>query len=527
MRELARRLRSEGEEGLALVLAVVVLAVMTLTTVAMINFTNSNQHDSALKQSGQNAYTLAEAALNQALGQLASHYYTTTKTAYNNSTSFSTSWFPTTYSSTTPNQQQAPGNATNCTTTSTCMSWGLVSWTPCASACAYDIGTAVLFGKGVVPNPTGGSTLSRTVTTSVLVQQPPSYVPTPDYWQEIYSGGPPTSGCDVTMGQGVDITAPVYIGGNLCLNNAAVIHGSTVTLRVFGWLWLRNSAKVGAQNGNPARVTAAQINEGCSNSNNTQPSTTPLSCQVNKGGGDVWDNTPSGLHTATTPASEAPPTVDFAGISQAQLDASPGISCTNGRLYTESPFNLTPSASYTCTVTDGSTTIGKVAYTYNTAGASILQLQGVVYFPNGLYIDARTSGVKYTGIGSLFTGGAITTANNALLCVAIASGDCDFANATNTGSADVWDATQNLLLLEAHGAVTGTNLHFQGGVYSDTSITMGGGQGTTQGPLVTPLYIYPGQQLNGSFPTFPSILSGSGGTPPAPYVLVPQGNGKF
>ena len=91
-----------------------------------------------------------------------------------------------------------------------------------------------------------------------------------------------------------------------------------------------------------------------------------------------------------------------------------------------------------------------------------------------------------------------------------------FPNAQTT-----WDATKNLLLLQAEGAVTGTNFHFQGGIYSDTSITLGGGGGGTagtQGPLICPHTITVGQQLNGSFPDFPEITSGSLGTK-TPYTL--------
>jgi hypothetical protein len=113
------------------------------------------------------------------------------------------------------------------------------------------------------------------------------------------------------------------------------------------------------------------------------------------------------------------------------------------------------------------------------------------------------------------------------MCVAIASGNCDFANANNSGSSNYWDTTKSLLLIQTVGAIAATNLHFQGGLYSATSINLGGGQSQTQGPLITPGGLAVGQQLSGSFPTFPLIQAGSLGTPPPPFTLGKPYGGSF
>ena len=60
-------------------------------------------------------------------------------------------------------------------------------------------GTVVLKGTGSVPNPTGGSNRTATVTTKVDVSQPPALVATPVYWKGIYAGKPATSGCDLDL----------------------------------------------------------------------------------------------------------------------------------------------------------------------------------------------------------------------------------------------------------------------------------------------------------------------------------------
>jgi Tfp pilus assembly protein PilX len=509
-----QHLRPEREDGIALVLAVVVTTVITIMAIAMLSYTSASSRDASLKQSGQSAYSLAEAGVNQALAQLASHYYTTSGTANNASTVWSASWFTGTTS------QKSSTDATACTATSTCMAWS-ASYT--SAPAGIKQGTVVVTGTGTVPNPTGASPLRRTVTTRVDVNRPPQLQQTPDYWKEIYTGTPPSPGtvCNLDLGQGVTITAPLYVGGNLCLSNTAQISGSNVTLKVFGWAYVKSpQSTIGASNNNPARIASAQIKGGCASKNDPQPTQTS-GCTINRSGGNwaIWDNTPSSSHAPTAPTADPLPAVNW---SQAQSDQynSPTLpSCTNGRSLDEATFNLTPAASYTCT-----TAAGSINWNYS---ASTLAVSGNIYFPHNLFINTNNILVKYTGIGSFFVVGSITTANNSFLCVKTASGDCDFANATNSGSSGYWDATQNLLLLQAQGVVSGTNFHFQGGIYSVTSINFGGGQGTTQGPLVSPSTIVVGQQLNGSFPSFPQIQSGSLGTQPPPFNLGSQYGGTY
>ena len=510
-------LHPQREEGMALVLAVVTTTVIMIMVVAMLGFTSASSRDANLKDAGQTAYALAEGGVNQGLAQLASHYYQEWgspptpspyrpdgKTPVNSSTVFDPSWF------TGITSQQAP-DAGACTATSTCMSWSATYST--AGAAGIKKGTITITGTGTVPNPTGAHALVRRLTTTIDVLKKPVLVKTPDYWKEIYTGAPPTPGvCNLVLGNGVTITAPLYVAGNLCLQQSAQIYGSNVTLKVFGWVWLKNTSTIGSSTGAPARIGSALINGACSTDpGNTAPDqTTPPAphCTVNASGGKVWDNagSPSGSsHSAQSPTPDPLPTVDW---TQAQMDQSdPAPSCTNGRSLSEPTFALTPATSYSCT-----TAVGSIAWN---ATSHVLTVDGNIWFPGNLSIDTSNVPTTYTGLGSFFVWGTITTANNAFLCVKLAGSECDFANATNSGSTGFWDATKNLLLLQAHGAVTGTNFHFQGGIYSFASISLGGGGGGTagtQGPLISPNTITVGQQLNGSFPDFPYITSGSLGT---------------
>jgi hypothetical protein len=526
-------LRPEREEGMALVLAVVATTLITIMVVAMLSFTSSSSRDASLKDAQQSAYALAEAGVNQALAQLASHYYRDDspndptpyrpdgKTPINSGTIFSPSWFATT------NSYKSSDDGSPCTydgngnPVSTCVAWSVTQLPD--SPAGIKKAALLIVGTGTVPNPTGAHALVKTVRTKLNVLKKPKLVKTPDYWKEIYTGAGPTAGCDFLLDNGVEITAPLYVAGNLCLRNSSRIYGSNVTLKVFGWAWIQNPQSfIGKQNdaGYP-RLGGAQIRLGCSSSNNTAPSTTVGSCLVNKSGDKVWDGNPTTQHSAAAPPADPLPLVDWAQAQSDQNNSLPAPSCTNGRSLNEATFALTPSTSYSCT-----TAAGSIGWNVSTR---VLTVDGNVWFPGNLWIDTTNVPTTYQGVGSFFVGGTISTGNNAYLCVALAGSECDFANANNPGSPGYWDATRNLLLLQAHGAVTGTNFHFQGGIYSDTSITLGGGGGGTagtQGPLVCPHTITVGQQLNGSFPDFPFITSGSLGTS-TPVTLSAVSGGTY
>jgi hypothetical protein len=398
------------------------------------------------------------------------------------------------------------------------MSWSPASWTPGGGA--YTKGVLVLQGQGRVPNPTGAAPLTRTVTEKIAMEQLPGRVTTPSYWSELYTGATGRN-CDLTLAQKVNANAPIYVAGNLCVLSAAGIEGSAVTLKVIGNIRIQNG---GADIGQTTAVTSVQVGGGCVKSNNgayTSP------CPINTASTQIWDR--SGRTTAPAPTPDPLPSVDFAGVAAAQ--AASTVSCTNGVSLSSATFYLTPasgagSTGYTCTISDGvsGATVGSI--TYN-AAAHTVALAGDVYFSGNLDLST-TSSTTYTGVASFFIAGTVTAANGSNLCVHVSGSTCAFANATNTSSSDYWDTSQSVLIIQSQGALSATNLSFQGGLYSATSIDLGGGQSSTQGPLVSPQIIVPGQQLNLSFPNFPFIISGTLGTSAPKYTLFPTaGGGSF
>jgi Tfp pilus assembly protein PilX len=504
--------RLRDESGMALVMALAVMLVLTILVTATLAFTSSNSRDASLKQSGQSAYSLAEAGLSQAKAQLYLHYYKSDGTSIGNyQTVYDPSWFT---GAGIPSSQQSPTATAACTSTSTCMSWGVSSWTPASSP---DVkGILVLNGAGRVPNPTGGTQLHRTVTDTIYVQQLPGFSLPPSYWTELYSGATGTpGGCDLQLGQTVNAAAPIYVAGNLCLTSAASIEGSTVDLKVQGSLRLQNG---NTNIGKTSAVHSVKVGGGCVKSNNGA-FITP--CTINPSN-SIYDL--SGNTTTSAPAVETLPAVDWTKI-QNQQGAST-ISCTNGVTLSSATFYLTPSSGagssgYTCTIKDGVSggTVGSI--TYNST-AHTLALYGYVYFSGNLDVSNGTP-VTYTGITSLFVAGTVTAANGTVLCVHVASGTCDVANSMNPSSPDNWDTTKSILLIESEGLMSSTNLSFQGGLYSATEINLGGGQGSTQGPLVSPSLVIPGQSLNLTFPNIPLIAQFSDPNAHINYSLTSSG----
>jgi Tfp pilus assembly protein PilX len=496
-------------------MALAIMLVLTILVTSTLAFTSSNSRDASLKQQSQSAYALAEAGLNAGLAELYSHYYDSSGSATNNTTLYTPAWFT---AAGVPSSQQSPSSTAACTSSSTCMSWSPVSWT--VGGAAFTKGVLTLQGVGRVPNPTGAAPLQRTVTEKISMEQLPGRVATPSYWSELYTGatGQP---CDLTLAQTVNANAPIYVAGNLCVLSAAGIEGSAVTLKVLGNIRLQNG---GADIGKTTAVTSVQVGGGCVKSNNGSY-VTP--CPINTSSTQIWDR--SGRTTAPVPTADPLPSVDFAGAASNQ--AASNVACTNGVSLSSATFFLTPSSGagstgYTCNITDplSNSIVGSI--TYNSA-AHTVALAGDIYISGNLDLS-NSSPTTYTGVVSFFVAGTVTAANNTVLCAHVKSGTCDTANATNTSSPDYWDTTQTVMIIQSQGAITAQNMAFQGGLYSVTQINLGGGQSSTQGPLVSPSLILPGQSLNLSFPNFPFIISGSLGTAAPSYTLFPTaGGGNF
>jgi Tfp pilus assembly protein PilX len=517
--EPMNRLRLGDEDGIALVIAVLVMAVLTISVVSLVQYTSASSRDATSKRSGQNAYAYAEAGLNLALSQIASHYYDASGNPSNNTVAGSSAW-------TTSGSQQAPSSAVTCSSTTTCVTWS-TTWTASSTGLGITKGTWWITATGRVPNPTGaGTSISRVATAKLNVTAPPEQVQTPAYWNMIYSGQGPTSDCDMTLGQGVNFKNPVYIQGNLCLGQQGAVE-APATLVVGGWFDKGGGQghlglKPGTGSGPLDQLTIAGSCDG------SRSLTTACGLSSKKVSGEwVETNDKPGkpgtiwvkqgqFANALTRMSD--PAVDF----PARYKESYGGSCTSNPTQTPQPaldgstkadlyaadsdagtFNLAPWYSYTCTTPSGS-----LAWNASTGR---LTISGTVYIDGNVVTNSNAT-VLYSGTAALYATGTTTFGNNTVICSTGFSGSgCD--------TSATWDPNANLLLIVSGSDVNGQNLRgFQGGLYSKTKIDVGGGQTNVQGPMVTPGQIVPGQQAGSQF-SISLIISGAPGAPPPHYVL--------
>jgi hypothetical protein len=404
-----------------------------------------------------------------------------------------------------------------------------------------------IYSKATVGDPTGpsASPIVKTATTQVQVHAPNPSNFQVGVWNTVYSPFGPTSGCDTSIGQGITISVPVYVGGNLCMGQNAVI---TKPVYVGGFLTFQN--KQGSIGSNNARINSAHVGGYCQVSTGGQVNpckSEPV--QGNQPNTNIWvTGSPNNL---TGPAS------DFAGITAPTICWGPST-CTgdpDGGWYTvASPgpmhpctttagatptfdndttmnnsvatvFNLTPATSYTCQTAQGELSWNATTRTLTVAGT---------VFIDGS-ITMTTSGnqpMTYTGWGSggactnngdcqsvIYASGDISVNSEKLCAVLNSSGtDCDWNN---------WNPNKKILIFASNGtngiSVGPSQTSFQGGLYATNTVATGQ-SAVTEGPLVSGTKtVVLGQQFGGTFPAI-TILPLSIQTPPGGFWLDPATN---
>jgi len=515
---LTKRLkRAFGEEhGFALVIALGVTIVLSMTVVTVIESATSNQRSSTMTGGRSAAYNLAEAGLNNAMAVL--------RLPANNSLDMyvfctDTTVLPTVAAGTYP-----------CKRTDT-YSAGTVTWygnlyqNPAAGTAYWD-----LFSTGHVRNPFGGVDYQKTIRATIPVVPTTTQPLNNPSWNYIFSRAPGTgvafSGCDMTLANSVDVTAPLYVMGNLCLQNTAKI--SKGPLIVKGSMDLQaNGNQVGAAG---ADINAAHIGKGCRYRAQAQHNP----CVYGLGGTTpVRDNVWATVLDATPPNVTAP-TVDW---NNWYLNASPGpyYACAapqagdpaNPAFAFDNPVgvasdtdankltykndnqgiaNLTPSSSYKC-----ETVGGEISWDYPT---KVLTLSGTIFIDGSAKVDIGGT-VRYKGQATIYTSGTVLI-KNTKLCGYSSGPTCVIGN---------WDSVQDLLgfvvngngSLPADSQVPGgdgaqfVSAYFQGAVYA-TNIVDIGTTSIVDGPLDGSTVIL-GQSSNSTFSGFTFVPVGMPGNP--------------
>jgi Tfp pilus assembly protein PilX len=401
-----RRLRDES--GIALVMAVGILTVLMVTGATVVFYAGSNARSAEYSADDARALNLAEAGENYARAVLWNAADPTS---------------PTTFSG---------GPLT--------LEGGTVTYSG-----SYDAATKLwtLTGTGTHANPTGATTpISRTVTSQVLVSTTGGLHPA---WGYLFAD---TESCTLLQNN-LTIDAPIYVKGDLCMENSAVVTGDIVQVR--GNVQIKGTASIGLS-GTPVPVVRVG-GAGCRypwSGSYASPCTS--SHRVYRS--IFYDTVPN----LDKPPLELDHWYANANLGPANDPCATLQFDTDGTLNRSNPTQyLLTTTAYTCQTADG---LGKLNYTPGTPGT--LEIEGVVFFDGPIRLNSNRQ-VVYTGKGSIYASGVITIENHVTLCGVAA---CD----------TTWDPETNLLGLvsgsEADDSfVIENNTTFQGAIYANTDFT--------------------------------------------------------
>ncbi|HET8606636.1 MAG TPA: hypothetical protein VFL66_06355 [Gaiellaceae bacterium] len=466
-------MRLRDEEGFALVTAVVLSAALLVAATTVLQLTASSGRSAAYSTAKGTAYQLADAGVGQALGIL----------------------------SKPSNNALDPTLLPRSTTVR--YRGGTVTW---GATLDQTKSTWTIVATGAVANPTGPHTGAalRTIRATVHINPTVTQPLNNPAWNYVYTTRAPSSGCDETIQQSVTIASPLFVSGNLCLqNSASVVAGPLV---VKGYLDLQQKFN---SVGSPTRyISDAHIGNGCryqssgafdrpckgaadhvyANVLDTNPTTVTAPTVY----WDAWyRNASPGPYFPCTQVSGVPPT----------FDTTP----PNGRngTYNAAPFNLTPTAPYTCKTAAGELSWDPVQHLLTVSGT--IFIDGSVYISNGAVN-------QYNGQATLYLSGTFLM-KNAKLCAGLSADK-------STCDVSTWNPNSELLCVVANGnggqvnswdSIQITSAFFQGALFATHSIDTDT-TSSVDGPMVGD-QINLGQSVSTSFPTIIQVPVGMPSNP--------------
>jgi len=465
------------ESGIALVMALGILVVMSIMVVTVIDYTSGNQRSANYSKTRVTAFDASDAGMNDALAVL--------NLPTNNA--LDPDILPACH---TANPDTTTPGTTNPTWFGSQTNFrALTSWSShvYGSATSYWCGDFdkpnaqwFLWSTGSLRNPTGPSAgkvtkrLSAVVTVQPTLTQPKNN----PVWDYLYAGHT-GSACDQTLNNNITGTSRMYIAGNLCLSPNVNLAQSKVI--VGGNLDIANNASVGANTSMSTRVET-QVGNNCRYGSNSPPWVTCIGDQdVRHVFSKLADGTTIGVNHI--PEVIAPPAADFATWYE---NAIPGPSQSCSTVSGPSPtfdtnypsrdnsvstvFDLTPSTSYICRVGRGGSTTLSSAITSAQTTISVASASG---FPtSGTYVvriddeDMTVTGGQGTTTWTVTRGVNSTTAAAHVTAQTVARDD------VGTSGEISWNATTKTL------TVTGTIFIDGSAKISNSSLNTYNGQAT-------------------------------------------------
>ena len=521
IRFLRGRVALRDESGIALIMAVGIMFVLSVTLIGLIQYTSANSRSASRSQAAQEARSLAEAGINNGLAVL--------------------------FGAVDP---EAPALLTPARTSN--YENGSVTW---SGTFNVPLQLWQLTATGFVKNPTGPGTsdVQRTLKVNVPLRRVLTQPDDGGAWNWVYAARSTGSICDMTIEQSVDLAARLWVNGNLCLQNTAVITrgplvvGGRVTLYQFA-----NAI------GTPTnRISEAHIAGGCQYKN--QPLHIPChGPQVPTAPGQPVDPVPAdadnvfvaaGGFSATLPnppvefptaewelwytkgapgpfrpcytQSGITPIFDVPTDVAANL-ATPSPTPLHRNMNKNVPtiFNLTPPNSYSCKTPGGE-------LTWN-ATSRVLTVKGTIFIDGSVVVENGVTNT-YVGQATIYATGTVLI-KNSQLC-AVLTPDKTACNVNDPGA---WDPNQTMLIFAARGnganggheaqvavgdGVQLVSAAFQGGLYAEANVDV-----TTtsraQGPMIGSTVML-GQTGRIEFPTINVLPAGAPGLPVPQAILDP------
>jgi Tfp pilus assembly protein PilX len=435
------RLRLRGERGMALVMAIGIMAVLSIAGTTAVMYSTSSAQQATQSRSRSDAFSLAEAGINNAMAVL--------NVPTNNALD------PDVLNKCTSNETKygTPGSAPVAES-----SWrhdayanGTVDW--CGT---LNRSTAqwYLTSIGIMKNP------DRTGNVTRMLQATVSVVPTLTQplnnpsWNYIYATRTGNT-CDQTLSNNVSGGSWMYIAGNLCLSQNVGI-GAT-KLIVGGNLDLDNNAFVGA---NTSMATRAEAYVG-GNCRYQKVSSSWHTCTGNQDAYNIFSKLSDGATVGVSHSAPvvAPPAADFSTWYENSIPG-PASSCTtsSGTPPTfdnnypsrdnsvSTPFDLTPASSYTCRVGPGANTTESGALTATQTTITVASASG---FPTTGTFRIRVDDENMTVTGGQgTTTWTVTRGVNGTTAATHASGTSVYWDDADTSGELSWNATAKQLTVK-------------------------------------------------------------------------------
>jgi Tfp pilus assembly protein PilX len=488
------------QDGITLIMAIGVLGILTMTGTTLIYYSSTNARTAAYSDDKSGAYDLAEAGVNEMMAVLS-------RPENNALNKYILG-------------EQANGTVTHTTHT---YDEGTVEWWGTLSQSVTGSSTWSLTSIGKMKNPTGASASQVTRTLTAKVPVIPTYTQPLNNpsWNFIYSRATGST-CDMTIQQSVLVNSPLYVAGNLCLQNSAAITAGPLV--VLGGLTMTQSANYAGTSTTP--LNQLHVKNGCQWKNNVLHNP----CQQGAGASgfdNVWatvlDNTPAsspapgvdwdawylnsnpGPYYGCLTTSGTPPTFD----NDQGSATTPSATHRNNSVSTVQ--DLTPSSSYTCKGSGGE-------LSWN-ASTHVLTANGTIFIDGSAQIQNGAVNT-FTGSATIYVSGTLLIKNSKLCQATTGSGSS--MTCTTSG----WDPAQRMLVFVVNGNGSGgapqsqvntgdsvqlISAYAQGALYGTNAVDL---DTTSQfdGPLDGST-VKLGQSTSSSFPGLSFVPAGMPGNP--------------